>query len=544
MGFPPSCRGSSWPSLATEVQNPLRSVTSLAIALTLLSGDGLAHAAAYAVVVGNNAPPRESVEALEPLRFADDDAVRFWELFRRMRARVELLSVLDDRTQRRYPEAAREAREPSIENLRQVMHAYRTAMAGDLERGDEVHFFFTYSGHGARSPSGEAFLTMSGGELTESVLFDEILEKLPASYGHLIVDSCNATGVLGIRGFFGREVEATPAPIGADEIARATRLERLPTLGAILASTEGNASHEWSQVEAGVFTHEILSALSGAADINRDQVIEYSEVHAFVAAANRDLEDPRSMPQVVARPPRINRRAPLVSLRELDGVSFLRGSPGLLGRFFIELANGQRYLDAHLASDVEATVMIPAGAAAYLRGKLGEALLELDAGSSVTFEELSYEKPRAASRGSIEKSFHERLFASPYNTDYYRGFVDRTGGLPVDFLPRVLASSSASKSPTVSLSLAAAAGAFLVTSGIAAYVAWRAERDFDGTVLQRPARLHAERYRTASGVALGAAGAAVLSGLGAWILWPEARPGAGGPTTPAVAYTLNAARTW
>ncbi len=32
---------------------------------------------AYALVIGNNAPPASNDEALPPLRYADDDAVRY-----------------------------------------------------------------------------------------------------------------------------------------------------------------------------------------------------------------------------------------------------------------------------------------------------------------------------------------------------------------------------------------------------------------------------------------------------------------------------------
>lgn len=519
----------------------------LALALLVLAWAGRARAGTYALVIGNNAPPRGSAELLAPLRFADDDATRFYDLFRRMRARVELLSVLDERTQRRHPQAALEAREPSLENLRRVMQTYREAMAQDRQRGEEVRFFFTYSGHGARSASGEAFLALTEGELTEGVLFDEILRDLPASYSHVVVDACNASGVVGVRGLFGREIDATAVAIRGEEIAGTSRLEQFPTLGVLLASTEGNASHEWSQVEAGVFTHEVLSALSGAADVNGDRLIEYSEVQAFIAAANRDLTDPRAVPEVIARPPRINRRAVLVALEELEDVAFLRGSPGLVGRFFVELENGQRHLDAHLSGGLEATLALPADGVAYLRAERGEALLRLRPGASIPFAQLSFRDPRAASRGSIEQSFHDKLFASPFTLDYYRGFVDRTGGLPVDFPGPSLAPLARPPSRLLSGSLLATSGALLVTSGIATYVAWQARRDFEATTLQRPARRYAERYRVASAVAIGSAALASLSAAGAWYLWPRVDEGVEG-TADALrttrTYSLNLAGRW
>lgn len=508
----------------------------LAIVLFALSWARPALPGTYAVVIGHNAPPRDSTEALDPLRFADDDAARFHDLFVRMGARAVLLSVLDERTQRRSPRAAIAAREPSLENLRLAMRSLREAMAIDRQRGEEVRFFLTYSGHGARSASGEAFLTLSDGALTEEVLFDEILRGAPATYLHLIVDACNASGVVGARGLFGREIDATSVPVRGEDIAAASRLEEFPTLGVLLASTEGNASHEWSEVEAGVFTHEVLSALSGAADVNGDRLVEYSEVQAFVAAANRDLEDPRAVPDVVARPPRINRRAVLVALDELDGTAFLRGAPRI-GRFFIEMENGQRQLDAHLSGDHEVTLALPAEGVAFLRAAPGEALLRLRSGDSISFARLAFREPRTAIRGSIERSFHDELFASPFTVEYYRGFVDRTGGLPVDFVPPV----PPGRGRTWSRALYGTSGALLVTSGIAAYVAWQARRDFEATTLQRSARRYADRYEAASAVAIGSAALAAVAAAGGWYFSPRMDAARGGGTPPAYSLVMTGA---
>ncbi|MCC7380932.1 MAG: caspase family protein [Deltaproteobacteria bacterium] len=499
----------------------MRLAASLLVALLWC---GAARAATHAVVIGYNSPPVDADAKLAPLRFADDDAARFFELFQRMRARVVLLSVFDERTQRRYPEATREATEPTLENLRRAMAVLREAMAQERDRGEEVRFFLTYSGHGARSKSGKAFLTLSDGELTEEILFDELLKDLPARTSHLIFDACNAGAVVGARGDFGLELNASAVPVGNEEIVHGSRFEQFPSLGAILSSAAGNESHEWSRVESGVFTHEILSALSGAADINRDRVIEYSEVQAFVASANSALTDPRARSEVVVRPPKINQRAPLVSLDGLERVSYLRGSPGRLGRFFVELENGERYLDAHLASNVEATLVLPAGGVAFVRADRGEAVLRLVPGTSATFGDLSFREAEARERGSIERSFHDQLFAAAYDANYYRGFVDRAGALSVDFSASSVPSVTTSPSPVLHLSFLGVAGAFLISTGVATAVALNARSDLSSTDLQRPASELAARYQIASGVAVASAAAGLVSGLCAWLFWPEDLP--------------------
>src|SRR5204862_1128969 len=124
------------------------------------------------------------------------------------------------------------------------------------------------------------------------------------------------------RSLFASERATRSAPTttaDVDPILQATPLARHPNIGVILATTLGQESHEWSTIESGVFTHELLSALVGAADVNGDLVVEYTEVQAFVAAANRDIKDPRAIPQIIARPPAANLRVPLIALRSLAG---------------------------------------------------------------------------------------------------------------------------------------------------------------------------------------------------------------------------------
>lgn len=48
----------------------------------------------YAVAIGNNAPPA-GIESLTTLRYADDDATRYFQFFARFADSARLLSVLD-----------------------------------------------------------------------------------------------------------------------------------------------------------------------------------------------------------------------------------------------------------------------------------------------------------------------------------------------------------------------------------------------------------------------------------------------------------------
>src|SRR5258708_2124470 len=65
--------------------------------------------ALFALIVGSNA----SVDTeLAPLKYADDDAARYLDLFRLLGARTYLLTRLDENSRRIHPQAVAEALEP------------------------------------------------------------------------------------------------------------------------------------------------------------------------------------------------------------------------------------------------------------------------------------------------------------------------------------------------------------------------------------------------------------------------------------------------
>ena len=90
-----------------------------------------------------------TAEVLQPLRYADDDAVRYYQLFSRL-AETHLLVVLDTQTQRRYPGMAAYAQPPTSTTCDDVVAELRAKMLRDLERGDRPVLYFAFSGHGAR----------------------------------------------------------------------------------------------------------------------------------------------------------------------------------------------------------------------------------------------------------------------------------------------------------------------------------------------------------------------------------------------------------
>jgi hypothetical protein len=482
----------------------------------------------YAIIIGNNEPPRSGTsEVLQPLRYADDDAVRYHQLFSRL-AETYLLAVLDSTTQRRYPGLASYAQPPTVDNLRRVVERLHAKMAADLQRGDRPVLYFVFSGHGARDDRGGAFLALLDGVLTQRTLYDEILARMPATFTHLIVDACHAGGVVGVRGggFFEKEANATAVPTTAGDvepILQATPLARHPQIGVILATTLGQEAHEWSAIESGVFTHELLSGLQGAADVNGDRRLEYTEIQAFVAAANRDIKDPRAIPQVIARAPAANQNEPLLSLDRIPGMRTIRGNASALGHFYIELGNGQRYLDAHVDDDSPVMLAVPDATVAFLRTDSME--VELPARGDITIDALKLRARQIASRGSIDVAYQTALFASGYGRSYYQGFVDSIGVIGVAFPePPEIDTALVDRDrfrKRFAITSGVVGGVATLTALTSGYLAYRAHRDFNSTSLQRPAQEARERYDRYLPISIVSGGVAIAGIAAAWFLWPD-----------------------
>lgn len=502
-----------------------RAALQAAVAVVVLwSSTGAARTIGYAISIGNNAPPSP---ALPVLHYADDDAVRYHQLFSRFAAEAHLLTVLDDQTQRRYPGLGAHAQAPTLANLARIVADYAGKMATDVQRGDQPVLYLAFSGHGFADEGG-AFLAMLDGPLTRERLYTDVVGRLPAAYVHLIVDACNAGAVVGVRGV--TEIDATPAEVTLSErLAAGEGAQRTwPTVGVVIAATAGEEAHEWSRFESGVFSHEVISGLLGAADINHDGRIEYSELAAFIAAANRDLVDPRAAPRVIARPPPIDHSAPLVAVDTLRDTVFLTGDPSTIGHFYLELDNGQRYLDAHLAAG-GTRIAVPAHARVFVRTATREAAIETGASGSFAIEQLAFHPSAVVARGSLDRAYASGLFHHPYDGAYYRGFVDSAGLSAVAFATdatEAAAVTSPLAAPAgpdrrLAIGLAAVAGAAGITAVVSGALAYSARRSYDATDLERPAADAAARYARDLRIAIGAGVVAVGAAIASYWQWPR-----------------------
>lgn len=517
-----------------------RALALLALAAcTVIAHTAFAARAVYAIAIGNNQPPSTD-PFVQVLRYADDDAARFYDLFSRFARRVELLTVLDAKSQTRYPGLASAARPPTLWQLRNTLNEFRQRIQADAQRGEDTALYLSFSGHGYVEPTGEHALAMLDGGISQRVLYDEVLAQFEGINVHLIIDACHAAGVVGSRGAFGRELDARGVeldPAQRESLLQKRRLSRFPNVGALMASSVSEESQEWSRIESGVFTHEVLSGLLGAADVNGDRRIEYSELQAFVSAANRGLPANAAKPSIIAVAPAANQRAPLLELSELRESIVITGIPRDLGHFYIENGTGQRVLDAHFERTQTMTLALPRNETnLFLRTSDREAVIPSEA--RVALSALRFVPVESGARGSVDNALREGLFTSAYGADYYRGYVDSQEIVPVEFPRRPNAgnsqASATSTAPVAPMDgrqvrsawpsrvLAVTAGAALVTSTVFGLLAYDRRRDFDRTNKQRQAHELADEYATFGNASIAAAAVGVSAGVGALWLWPRA----------------------
>lgn len=380
----------------------------------------------YALVVANNG---SNDKALEPLRYADDDGARYFELFQPQTEDAVLLSVLDNETQALHPGLASRTLPPTKKELFGQLARLNERMKADKAAGKEPILFFIFTGHGKRGPAGEGRVALLGEDLTRTELYEEILAKSEARYLHLIVDACDSYFLVNSRGGIPSQPPVTAA---VTQLLDGRSLDRFPNVGVLLSTSSQKESHEWSAIRAGVFSHQVRSALSGAADVNADGKVEYSELRAFVAAANLGVTDPRGKVELFARPPAQDRSAALVDLTRPSRLSFLVLPAGMAGRYWVEDAHGVRESEVNKEADRPLAIAISQPGEHFLRSSEREARFVIDAAATVVdASTLSFASRQMASRGALEASFRDNLFHTPYGPKFYAGFVASTGEPPV-----------------------------------------------------------------------------------------------------------------
>ncbi|MFO0747768.1 MAG: caspase family protein [Myxococcota bacterium] len=335
-------------SLSRIAARALAPCVACLLALGAASG---AHAkdVRFALIIGwNQADDSE----LEPLRYADDDALRYYELFSAVSERAVVLTTPDAETAgliENRPDLVGTLA-PTRSNVLDSFQSIRAAMQRAKARGDRPILFFVYSGHGNYDAEGRGYVHLADGRFSTRDLFARVLAPTADDPVILVIDACNAALLVNGRGRapqLGGPAERRPA--GKSKLD----LTDFPNVGVVLASSQLGETHEWGRYLAGVFSHEVRSGLLGAADLDDDQQINFAELAAFVASANNQVKNPTVKLNPYIRPPLTDANIALIDLR--DGAGHFRGrvriDSRVTGKTHILDGDLVRYADFHRTAE-------------------------------------------------------------------------------------------------------------------------------------------------------------------------------------------------
>jgi hypothetical protein len=182
---------------------------------------------AFALVVAHN----QSLDpTLRPLRYADDDGARFYEWVSSFARRTVLLAVLDEETQRTFPELGPRARPPTRAELVAVMHSLAEEMKQRRAAGRRTVFCFYFAGHGDVGTDRQGYINLVDGRFSRSDLYREIIARSPADLNHLIIDACNSYFLVNARGVQARQ--GTPEEAIRSFLSQES-LDRYPQTGVV-----------------------------------------------------------------------------------------------------------------------------------------------------------------------------------------------------------------------------------------------------------------------------------------------------------------------
>ena len=377
--------------------------------------------AVFAVIVANNDPGPLGRD-LTSLRYADDDGARYLELFGMVAQQAILHSVLDTDSQALFPEAAASSRPPTRTALLRSLEAVFGAIERARAEGRRTELYFVFVGHGSVSSGGEGVMHLLDGGFSRSDLFQQVVDPSPADLNHVIVDACNAFLFVGGRGEDSRRERIDAA---VDQYLARERMARHPNTGFVLSTSAAAEVHEWSGFEAGVFSHEVRSALLGGGDVDGDGAVTYEELKAFLQAANGMVENPKAKLQPWVAPPPMLERAPLFARAWLrEGAASVHIGAQLAGRWSLEDDRGVRVADVHLAEDGPVTLLLPGRRTHRLHR--GQRQVLIDPGAAVQdvidASELEASATDLLTRSIEPESFRQHLFAIPFGQAFLTGY--------------------------------------------------------------------------------------------------------------------------
>ncbi len=380
----------------------------------------------FVLIVANN----KSLSLSEPdLQYADDDAARYYRLFRSVAAEsdVVLLTQFDRASRALYPELVDVAQPPSRAALETASTKLGTAVALARASGQPTRFYFVFAGHG-NVVKGRGHLELSDGSIDGDFIEHKLLERIVADDRHLLLDSCNSFFVINPRKPGGRRW-ATPKDMALGFSARH------PDVGLFLSTNSDSEVFEWSEIESGVFSHEVRSGLSGGADANSDGQVSYSELAGFVENANASIPRESLRPHLFFRGPHGNTQATLFPTSSMTGRRIALDST--VGRLWVKNASGGRVIDIHKES-AKMTLVVPEAESSELtiyeekRTFAAQKPTRIEhlvapGNGPITLAELSPRVPEVGARGD---RLFGAIFESPYGPVAYAKFIHESAAAP------------------------------------------------------------------------------------------------------------------
>ena len=367
----------------------------------------------YAVIVGSNVPTGPDVR---PLRYADVDAVGYAQLLEQAGAQVTLLTALDEDTRALYPKVQPQGA-PTRAALYQTLEKIQRAVADDKRAGRPSEVMLVYGGHGGVD-HGEGYVQLADGRLQRSELYKRLLPMVAsADRVHVLVDACKSYFLVFERGAAGTRQKYS------GHFVDAVGPQLFPNVGFVLSTSSGADSHEWEEYQGGVFSHEVRSALRGAADADRNGAISYAELGAFVRRANQLVPNARYRPEFTVSPPQADlEKLRATLLRWPDDATARRLTVDVpVGRFLVEDEVGARLLDAHPAQT--GVVLHVPESPVYLRTIDSPKEYAFAAGSGdATLSSTAPQPVRIARRGALQAAFLA-LFEAPFSEADVDAFV-------------------------------------------------------------------------------------------------------------------------
>jgi hypothetical protein len=246
----------------------------------------------FAVVIGSNVG---TGSGQQPLSYADDDALGAYDLLTEAGFATTLLTDLDEDTRRRVGNRYDFARPATTWDFKRAIDDVIKERRAAKEPG-EVRLLVWISAHGG--PDGSLYF--SNGRYQRLALAQDLFAATEREGidVDLVLDSCWPRAVVG------RDAGHAALERAHARASWAADLERYPRVGVLLAQTGDGKALEWSDLAAGIFSFLVRSGLRGAADIDGDGRVTYTEIEAFAQTASNAVDDARARLKVRAFLPR------------------------------------------------------------------------------------------------------------------------------------------------------------------------------------------------------------------------------------------------